>query len=433
MFDESPEVPSENGSAISPCARSGVTLDTRFMDFSRKSPAGKKGKHIGRGTPPRVALLVGAWNEYGRGIIEGVWQYAEQHGPWFLEMQPSEPDESTEVPRGWSGDGVIATVHTRRMAAKLQAYGVPVVNVSGARRREIGFPRVTTDAMAVVGMAVEHLRDKGLGNIAFCGEPDRPFIDFWTDAYRSVMREAGMDAIVYEPSARIGPRAGTAARQDDRRRWLERLPKPVGIIGWYTGLCRHLAMACAESGIEVPDEAAIISLETEDLLGRAVYPPLSGVDIPVRSIGYEAAGQLDRLMRGEKLVHHEIELQPLGVTTRQSTDLMACDDPQVRQVMRFIREHAHEGISVSDVLKNVPLARRSLERRFQVVLGRSPAEEIRRVKIEKVRRLLDSTDIPIPDIAEACGFNYVEHMIPVFSKYHGCTPSRYRKKARLGV
>jgi LacI family transcriptional regulator len=377
--------------------------------------------------------LVGAWNEYGRGIIEGVWQYAEQHGPWFLEMQPSEPDESTDVPRGWSGDGVIAAVHTRRLAAKLQAYGVPVVNVSGSRREGIYFPRVTTDAAAVVRMAVDHLRDKGLANIAFCGEPHRPFIDFWTDAYRSVMREAGIEAVVYEPSARIGPRAGTEARQNDRRRWIEALPKPVGIVGWYTALCRHLAMACAEIGIEVPDEAAIISLETEDLLGRAVHPPLSGVDIPVRRIGYEAAGQLDRLMRGEEPESQEIRLQPLGVTTRQSTDLMACDDPQVRQVMRFIRDHAHEGIDVREVLKHVPMARRSLERRFQDVLGRSPAEEIRRTKIEKVRRLLDSTDIPIPDIAEACGFNYVEHMIPVFTKYHGCTPSRYRKNARLGV
>ena len=380
-----------------------------------------------------MALLVGAWNEYGRGIIEGVWQYAEQHGPWFLEMQPSEPDESTFAPRGWSGDGVIAIVHTRRMAAKLQAYGVPVVNVSGSRREGIDFPRVTTDAAAVVRMAVNHLRDKGLKHIAFCGEPERPFIDFWTAAFREVMGEHGMEAVVYEPSGRIKPQAGLKARQNDRRRWIEALPRPVGIVGWSTALCRHLAMACAESGIEVPDEAAIISLETEDLLGRAVHPPLSGVDIPVRRIGYEAAGQLDRLMRGEEPVSHEIRLQPLGVTTRQSTDRMACDDPQVRQVMRFIRDHAHEGIDVRDVLQHVPMARRSLERRFQDVLGRSPAEEIRRTKIEKVRRLLDSTDIPIPEIAGACGFNYVEHMIPVFSKYHGCTPSRYRKNARLGV
>jgi LacI family transcriptional regulator len=403
------------------------------MKPSRKSSRCKAGGKSKPCSPPRVALLVAAWNEYGRGIIEGVWQYAQQHGPWFLEMQPSEPDEGTDVPRGWTGDGVIAAIHNRRLAAKLRAFDVPVVNVSGARREGVDFPRVTSDAEAVVRMAVTHLQDKGLTNLAFCGEPQRPFIDFWTEAYRSVMDEAGMEAVVHKPSARIGPRAGMEARQNDRRRWIESLPKPVGVIGWATGLCRHLAMACSVSGIEVPEQVAIISLETEGLLGKAVYPPLSGVDIPVQRIGYEAAAQLDRLLHGKAVAPNEIYLQPLGVTTRQSTDLVACDDPQVQQAMRFIRDHAHEGIDVRDVLKTVPLARRTLERRFQELLGRSPAEEIRRTKIEKVRSLLDSTDIPIPDIADACGFNYVEHMIPVFKKYHGCTPSRYRKNSRLGV
>jgi LacI family transcriptional regulator len=157
------------------------------------------------------------------------------------------------------------------------------------------------------------------------------------------------------------------------------------------------------------------------------------VDIPVRRIGYEAATQLDRLLHGTPATMQETCLPPLGVTTRQSTDLVACDDAQIRQAMHFIRDHAHEGIDVRSVLKAVPMARRSLERRFRELIGHSPADEIRRVKIEKVRRMLDSTDIPIPDIAAACGFNYVEHMIPVFKKHHGCTPSRYRKNARLGV
>jgi LacI family transcriptional regulator len=376
--------------------------------------------------------LIPAWSDYGRGLIEGVWEFAQQHGPWLLEMQPGEPDENTAMPRGWSGDGVIASIHTRRLAAKLRALGVPVVNVSGSVREGVDFPRVTSDARAVMRMAVAHLREKGLKHLAFCGEPQRPFIDFWTDAFRSVMAEDGTEAVIYQPSARIGPKAGLEARHNDRRRWIESLPKPVGIIGWATGICRYLAIACTEGNIKVPEQVAILSLETEDLLGRVVHPPLSGVDIPIRRIGYEAAAQLDRLLRGEPATPHEIYLPPLGVTTRQSTDLVACRDPQVQQVLRFIRDHAHEGIDVRTVLKAVPMARRSLERRFQELLGRSPADEIRRVKINRVRHLLDTTRMSIPDIAEACGFKYVEHMIPVFKKHHGSTPSRYRAGARLG-
>lgn len=399
------------------------------MSQSRSSP----GKKPARTSPPRIALLVSAWNEYGRGIIEGVWQYAQEHGPWLLEMQPGEPDESTEVLHGWTGDGMIAAVQTRRLAAKLRALGLPVVNVSGSRREGIDFPRVTSDAKAVVRMAVAHMHEKGIRNIVFCGEPERPFLDFWTEAFRSVMADAGAEAVIYQPSARLGSKAGMAARQNDRLRWIETLPKPVGIIGWATGICRHLAMACTELGVLVPEEVAILSLETEDLLGRVVHPPISGVDIPVRRIGYEAAAQLDRLLHGKAADPDEIQLPPLGVTTRQSTDLVACSDPHVQQALRFIRDHAHEGIDVRTVLKAVPMARRSLERRFHDLIGRSPADEIRRVKINKVRHLLDTTHMSIPDIAEACGFKYVEHMIPVFKKHHGNTPSRYRTNARLGM
>ena len=382
-----------------------------------------------RSTPPRVTLLIAAWNQYGRGIIEGVWQYAQQHGPWFLDMEPSEPDESAEVPRGLTSDGVIASVHTQRLAAKLRAAGVPVVNVSGSRLDGVDFPRVTSDAEAVVRMAVTHLREKGLAHIAFCGEPHRPFIDFWTDAYRSVMnggRHGSHRAPTVARDSAPGPDRGagrtTAAGGSSRcrSRWGSSAGPPAS--------ADTSPWPATESGIKVPEEVAIISLETEDLLGRVVHPPLSGVDIPVEKIGYEAARQLDRLLHGKAATPNEIHLPPLGVTTRQSTDLVACDDPHIRQALRFIRDHAHEGIDVRAVLKAVPMARRTLERRFHELLGRSPADEIRRVKIEKVRGLLDSTNIPIPDIAEACGFNYVEHMIPVFKKHHGFTPSAYRRQ-----
>ena len=381
-----------------------------------------------RPNPPRIALLVGAWNEYGRGIIEGVWQYAQQHGPWLLDLQSSQPDESTTVPRGWTGAGAIAAIHTRRIANKLRALRVPVVNVSGSRRANTEFVRVTSDANAVVRMAITHLQEKGLKRVAFCGEPHRPFIDFWTKAYRTVIEEAGMERMIYTPSSKVGPRSGLQARHRDRLRWVESLPKPVGVIGWYTELCRQIAAGCTESRVKVPEEVAIISLATEKFLGKVVHPPISGVDIPVERIGYEAAAQLDRLMQGKNPSHREIRLPPLGVTTRQSSDVVACDDPAIRQAMHYIRDHAHEGIDVRAVLKAVPMARRTLERRFQDLLGRSPAEEIRRVKIERVRGMLDSTSISIPDIAEACGFKYVEHMIPIFKRYHGCTPARYRRQ-----
>ena len=150
----------------------------------------------------------------------------------------------------------------------------------------------------------------------------------------------------------------------------------------------------------------------------------------MKRIGYEAASLLDQLINKRKDVVRERLLQPLGITTRQSTDLFESEDARVRDVMRFIQENAATGIGVKDLLRAVPMGRRTLERRFTAAVGHSPAEEIRRAKIERVRQFLTSTDMSIPDIAEACGFAYAEHMIPLFARYHGRTPAAFRRNLR---
>lgn len=376
----------------------------------------------------RVSLLVPGWNQYGRGIIEGAWNFAQREG-WMLDMHPAGPDGGMRMPAGWQGDGIIATVHSTALATSLRRYGVPVVNVSGARLPGVAFPRVTSDAAAVVGLAVAHLRAKGLRHLAYCGDPGRRFLQFWTDAYGGAVRAAGAEPLVYPGAGRRAP-AGLLARHRDRARWLATLPRPVGIIGWDTITCRQVASACELAGLEVPDEVAIISLSTEDLLGQTIHPPISGVDIPVKRIGCEAAALLGRLMAGLPPPAEEQLLAPLGVTTRQSTDLFECDDERVRQAMRFIRERATTGIGVTEVLRAVPLGRRTLERRFAALIGHSPAEEIRRTKLERVRQLLSTTDLPVPEIAEACGFAYAEHMIPLFARHHGATPAAFRRNLR---
>jgi LacI family transcriptional regulator len=377
----------------------------------------------------RVALLVAGWNHYGRGIIEGAWHYA-QNNFWNLDMQPTGPDGAMQMPEGWQGDGIIATVHSSALGKELRSYRVPIVNVSGARLEGVNFPRVTSDANAVIELAAEHLKSKGLRSIAFCGEPERKFLDFWTRAYERVAEKLGLTPLIYELGPNVGPDAGLVERRRDRARWLKSLPKPTGVIGWDTITCRNLANACELAGIEVPDQISIISLSTEDLLGQTIHPPISGVDIPVKRIGYDAASMLDQLIRGRRLATHEQVLRPLGITTRQSTDIFECDDPKIRQVMRFIKDNSNAGINVQDVLRAVPIARRTLEKRFSAILGHSPAEEIRRIKLDKVRQLLSSTDMAIPDIADACGFAYAEHMIPLFARHYGSTPAAFRRNLR---
>ena len=125
--------------------------------------------------------------------------------------------------------------------------------------------------------------------------------------------------------------------------------------------------------------------------------------------------------------------EPLGIVTRQSTDVLAIEDPLVASAVKYIRQHACDGISVVDVLQHVPVSRSILERRFRKFIGRSPQSEIRNVQLKRVKQLLRETDLPLERIAGLSGYDHPEYMSVVFKRELGQTPGQYRTQNVKGA
>jgi LacI family transcriptional regulator len=146
-------------------------------------------------------------------------------------------------------------------------------------------------------------------------------------------------------------------------------------------------------------------------------------------MGYGAARMLDRLLHGEKLREAErhVFLPPVRVVRRQSTDVLAVDDPDVAEALRYIREHACNPCSVDDVLRRVPTSRRRLERLFKRKLGYSPSTEIVRVQMEIAKQLLSQPEIKLTEISRRCGFAHHPSFTRTFIRVVGMAPSAYRR------
>jgi LacI family transcriptional regulator len=186
--------------------------------------------------------------------------------------------------------------------------------------------------------------------------------------------------------------------------------------------------ACRRAGIAVPEEVAVIGVDNEELVCKLAYPPLCSVDPGARSIGYEAAALLDRLMRGEPRPAAPLLIPPVGVIARLSTDVNAIADPDVATAMRFIREHACEGIGVDDVLSHVAVSRSVLQRRFRNLLGRSIHAMIASVRLERAKQLLLETDLPLAVIAKRAGYTHGEYLCSAFRQATGFPPGTYRRE-----
>lgn len=195
-----------------------------------------------------------------------------------------------------------------------------------------------------------------------------------------------------------------------------------------------LASACLKVGIGVPDHVAIIGVNNDDLLCESAWPSLSSVEADYSRMGYTAAKLLERMLSGEKLKKDErlVMHPPLGVVQRVSTNVLAVGDPNLVNAIRFIREHACDPCSVDDVLREVPVGRRWLERNFTREFGRTLHDEITRVRIDNARRLALQPDLSLYDIAFRCGFAAFTNFNLAFRRITGTTPGAYRRNALRG-
>jgi LacI family transcriptional regulator len=377
-----------------------------------------------------VALLVDTSTTWGRRLIEGVLTHTRRHRPWQVWLRPHGQNELILPPSGWTGDGVIARVATLAQARQLIGLGVPVVNVSAIELPGATFPRVTTDQRAAARLAVQHFLDRGFRHFGYCGLPRLAYVQRHCQAFVETLQEHGHPCSVYLGGPRKGVRPGEPAGEPRLGEWLRRLPSPVGVLTW-TLRSLDVLDACHRAGVLVPEDVAILSGAEDELLCESSSPPLSGVAGHAERIGHEAAALLDRLLQGGRPPSQPVLLPPTHVVGRQSTDTLAIDDPDLVAAIRFIRDRASEPIQIEDVLRAVPVSRRTLERGFRDTLGRTPAGEIRRVHLERAKRLLAETDMTIPDVAAASGFGSGEYLAVVFKAQTGLSPLRYRTQVRV--
>ncbi len=378
---------------------------------------------------PRVALLIETSNAYGRELLHGIRAYLREHRPWSISLV--EAGRGAKPPQwlqDWKGDGVIARIETPAIARAVAATGLPAVDLSAARLLP-SVPWLETDDRAIGQMAAAHLRERGFTHLAYCGEARFNWSRWREAAFTAAAAAAGQTVHVFpepEPAAAPDWSAGLAALV----RWIRRLPRPVGIFTGYDIRGVQVLEACRRLGVAVPDEVAVLGVDNDELLCDLADPPLSSVQPDTRRTGYEAAALLERLMSGEAVRPDGRLFPPLGVVTRRSTDVVAVEDPAVSAAVRFIREHACDGIGVGDVLRKVAVSRRVLEGRFRRLLGCSPHDQIQRVKLDRVKRMLLETDLPLSVIAERAGFAHVEYLSVAFKKQVGVPPSEYRAGRR---
>ena len=132
-------------------------------------------------------------------------------------------------------------------------------------------------------------------------------------------------------------------------------------------------------------------------------------------------------MKGEIDNHAEpILIPPKHVELRQSTDILAVPHPAVVRALRYIKENFGDPITLEDIGEHAGMSKRGLEKAFLKHLGRSPATELRRHRLDNAKKMLTETDEKIETIAQACGYSNSSNLSFAFNKDTQMSPRAYR-------
>lgn len=381
-------------------------------------------------TARQVAIFIETSKTFGREILQGISSYSRTHGPWSVYIDEWGPE--TSLPdwlNGWEGDGIIARVRSRQMAERLSAANVPVVDTL-QQIPDLGLPGVYSDDTALARIAFEHLQDRHLRNFAYVGVERASWSLRRQQAFAEQAVQQGAICEIYSPLSRRRFVESWNGGQEDLGDWLESLPKPVGLMAAHDLRALCVLDACRRRNIAVPEQVAVVGVDDDDVFCEAVDPPLTSIAHQAKAVGYQAAALLDRLMRGEQTADSTILVPPRLLIPRRSTDTIAVDDPAIAAALEFIRHNACGKISVSQIARHVNLARRSLERRFTRLVGKTPHQIIAEERLRRARQLLIDTDFTLEQIATMSGFSSAAYLSVIIKQHEDCTPTEFRMKAQ---
>ncbi len=384
----------------------------------------------------KIILMIDFAEEFSKELLKGIARYSREHGPWIFCRMPLFQRETIGVDgilqwaKEWGADGIIGQFYNDPKVSRFPEAGIPVIAQDFKERfREI--PNITAIHQEAGIMGAEYFLKKGFKNFAYYGFRDIVWSRERAEGFEDRINRAGYRVHYFENDMADAPELWYY-KPSSLSRWLKSLPKPIALMTCDDNQGQHITEACRQSKIRIPEEVAVLGVDNDEMICDFSDPPLSSIAQDAEKGGYEAARLLENMIRNGCSSFYDIVVKPTQVVTRHSTDIYATNDHHIACTLKYIHQNIDKNIQVDDVVKQVPLSRRTLEKRFLDITGYPVYKYIFNLRIEKLSRRLLETDMSVFEIALDMGLTDSKNIARQFKQIKGCTPSEYRKQFSAG-
>jgi LacI family transcriptional regulator len=260
----------------------------------------------------------------------------------------------------------------------------------------------------------------------------REFAYFGSDSLSSILRGAAFK----EQISKMGNRVQefklstqlpfqTKTQRAALERWIDNLPRPVGIFTESAQLAVAVSEVCLHNGIAIPNEVALLSA-TDDPVMELSFPGISCIQLPWAEIARVSLAQLEAPQNFAQ--SNPILIPPTGIRTRASTDFFHTRHESLQKVIRYMQSNFMHPINIEVVARACGFNRRSIERLFQTELNTSPKAVLTQMRTHQASDLLRHTTKTVAEIAQLSGFPSSAALCSACIQQFGQTPRALRTK-----
>jgi len=382
---------------------------------------------------PKIALALPDFEPWGlASFLNGVTDYARSHD-WVLTHCPVDPESSRDCPLKWSRmkswqiDGLIIAITELSHLKKVKNLKIPIVNIAGDTITESKIPSVAPHSHMIGRLAAEHLISLGIKNLAYHGVEGRLYSDLRWQGFKERADKAGLNAVKFCVAHTIRD-ALWNERHDQLRKWLSKLPLPIGLFAVHDYRALIAMSACRDIGLRVPEDVAIIGADNNLMVCNFSAPTLSSVEIDSYRMGQEAATLLNTLLNRETPPARAVLVNPTAVIQRNSSEIFHLNDEITQKALSFMRMNYNRQFKINSISDSLGISRRSLELRFQKALQTSPAVYLTKLRVQKAVILLKEEGTwSLQRIARECGFVNGANLRTAFLRTLKAPPQNYRQ------
>lgn len=103
-------------------------------------------------------------------------------------------------------------------------------------------------------------------------------------------------------------------------------------------------------------------------------------------------------------------------------------DALVDDIQDWMFEHYREDISLDLICEKFAVTKRTLNRRFKASCQETPLNYLQRIRVEKAKQFLETTDLPVETIVEKVGYQDPASFRKLFTAQTQLTPKIYRQR-----